>query len=102
MKLWTFLLQIEPLPGCATPIPYTIVANDAFPLKDYIQKSYRQIGLTTKKRIYNYRLSHARRVVENAPGILAHRFRVLMTPINLAPEKVEIIVFTRCVLHKYL
>ena len=92
----------EPLPGCSTPIPYTIVADDAFPLKDYIQKPYRQTGLTTKKRIYNYRLSRARRVVENAFGILAHRFRVLMTPINLAPEKVEIIVFTCCVLHNYL
>ena len=65
----------EPLLGCSTPIPYTIVADDAFPLKDYIQKPYRQMGLTTKKRIYNYRLSRARRVVENAFGILAHHFR---------------------------
>ena len=79
----------EPLLGCSTPIPYTIVADDAFPLKDYIQKPYRQTGLTTKKRIYNYRLSRARRVVENALGYW-----------HIISE--EIIVFTCCVLHNYL
>ena len=92
----------EPLPGYSTPITYTIVANDPFPFKYYIKKPYRQIGLTTKKRIYNCRLNRDRRVVETAFGILAHCFRVLMTPIDLAPEKVEIIVFICCVLHNYL
>lgn len=92
----------EVLPGCTTPIPYIIVADEAFPLKDYIQKPYRQKGLTTERRIYNYRLSRARRVVENAFGILANRFRVLMTAINLAPEKVETLTLTCCLLHNYL
>ena len=30
----------KPLPGCTTPIPYFIVADDAFPLSDYIMKPY--------------------------------------------------------------
>ena len=55
-------------------------------------KPYSQNGLTPEKRIFNYCLSRARRVVENAFGILANRFRVFLTPINLAPEKVEIII----------
>ena len=79
----------EVLSGCTIPMPYIIVADEAFPLKDYIQKSYRQTGLTTERRIYNYQLSCARQVVENAFGILANRFRVLTTAINLAPEKAE-------------
>ncbi len=77
-------------------IPYMIVADDAFPLKDYIQKPFGQLGLTSEKRIFNYRLSRARRVVENSFGILANRFRVFMAPISLCPEKVEIIVIACC------
>ena len=92
----------EPLPGCTIPIPYMFVADEAFPLRDYIQKPFSQIGLTVKRRIYNYRLSRARRIVENAFGILANHFRLLMSPINLAPEKVETIVLTCCLLHNYL
>ena len=80
-----------PLPGTHIPFPYMIVADDAFPLKKYIMKPFNQIGLTPQRRIYNYRLSRARRVVKNAFGILANRFRVFMTPIGLVPEKVEVI-----------
>lgn len=76
-----------------------IVADDAFPLKDYIQKPYSQVGLTKEKRIYNYRLSRARRIAENA---LANRFRIFMAPIPLVPEKVEIIVTACCSLHNFL
>uniref|UniRef100_A0A1X7VHN6 DDE Tnp4 domain-containing protein n=1 Tax=Amphimedon queenslandica TaxID=400682 RepID=A0A1X7VHN6_AMPQE len=55
----------------------SLVANDAFLLKDYIQKPFSETGLTKERCIYNYRLSGARRVVENAFGILANRFRVM-------------------------
>ena len=86
----------KPLPGSTKSIPYMLVADDAFPLKDYIQKPYSQIGLTKEKRIFNYRLSRARRIVENAFGILANQFGVFMTPIGLGPEKVENIVMACC------
>uniref|UniRef100_A0A1X7UBR9 DDE Tnp4 domain-containing protein n=1 Tax=Amphimedon queenslandica TaxID=400682 RepID=A0A1X7UBR9_AMPQE len=36
----------EPLPRCTLFIPYMVVADAAFPLKDYIQKPYSQNGLT--------------------------------------------------------
>lgn len=79
-----------------------IVADDAFPLKEYIQKPYSQIGLTKEKRIFNYRLSRARRIVENAFGILANHFQVFMTPMRLSPEKAEIVVLACCSLHNML
>ena len=82
-------------------VPYMIVADDAFPLKPYLQKPYSQAGLTTTKRIFNYRLSRARCIVENAFGILANRFRVFMTPLKLNPDKVETIVLTCCTLHNF-
>ena len=50
----------EPLIGDRSfPLPYMFVSDDAFPLKEYIQKPFGQVGLTTEKRIFNYRLSHA-------------------------------------------
>ena len=65
-------------------------------------KPYPQQHLSREKRIFNYRLSRARRVVENALGILANRFRVFLTTINLSPENVEKIVVASCALHNYL
>lgn len=58
--------------------------------------------MTPEKRIFNYRLSRARRVVENAFGILSNRFRILLTPINLSVDKVESITLAVCVLHNFL
>lgn len=51
-------------------MPFMIVVDDAFPLNKHIMKPYSQVGLTPESRIFNYRLSRARRIVENAFGIL--------------------------------
>ena len=53
----------EPLSGESVPLHYTIVADDACPLKEYIQKPYGQVGLTPDKRIFNYRLNLAHRLL---------------------------------------
>ena len=48
------------------------------------------------------RLYFILRTVENAFVILSNRFRVVMTPICLSSEKVEVITLASCVLHNYL
>ena len=54
------------------------------------------------ERVFNYRLSRARRIVENAFGILANRFQVLLTTMRQQPETVQMVV-TACVcLHNLL
>ena len=55
------------------PVEYFMVGDDAFALKPWMVKPYPSRGLSTHERIFNYRLSRARRVVENAFGILANR-----------------------------
>ena len=66
--------------------PYVIVGDEAFPLKQYLLKPYARSSLNDKRRIFNYRLSRAKR--ENAFGILASRFRLFRRPINNIPENV--------------
>ncbi|KAB0797132.1 hypothetical protein PPYR_08126 [Photinus pyralis] len=90
------------LPGRIRPVPYVIVADDACPLKDAIMKPYPFRGLSHDERIFNYRLSRARRIIENAFGILANRFRVLLNPIHLRVTKVETITLACVALHNYL
>lgn len=63
----------EPLPGDDHPVPYFVLADDAFPLRCYLMKPYPLQKMTREQRIYNYRLSRARRVIENAFGIMANR-----------------------------
>ena len=92
----------EECAGFSKKMPYVLVADDAFPLKTYLMKPFPKSNLTTIHRIYNYRLSRARRVVENAFGIMANRFRILLQPLNLDIEKIEEIVWTCCCLHNFL
>lgn len=83
--------------------PYVFVADDAFPLTMNIIKPFRQAQLDSAcKEIYNYRVSRARHVVENGFGILASRFRVFHTQINLEPENIVKVVKATCALHNFL
>ena len=48
--------ESRPITENSMPIPFMIVADDVFPQKKYIQKPHNQMGLTTEKLIFNYRL----------------------------------------------
>ncbi|CAH1959916.1 unnamed protein product [Acanthoscelides obtectus] len=78
-----------------------IVADAAFPLKTYLMKPYPRTP-THKEQVFNYRLSRARRIVENAFGILVTRFRVLLNTIDMRPKNVDSIVLAACSLHNWL
>lgn len=90
------------LPGDDTDISHFVIGDDAFPLRKWMMKPFASRNLTDEERIFNYRLSRARRVVENAFGILANRFRCLLSTLQQKPETVKSIVLATVCLHNLM
>ncbi|XP_074042010.1 uncharacterized protein [Leptinotarsa decemlineata] len=93
------------------PLPFqdectlcVLVGEKAFPLKKYLMRPFphRQSKSDLRKEVFNKRLCRARRVVENAFGMLSNKWRLLFRPIEVKVETAIIIVKTVCVLHNYL
>ena len=73
------------------PLPHIIVGDEAFPLLHNVIRPYpgkAEGTLTREEAVFNYRLSRARMVVENAFG--------------LSTKNVDKVVKAACVLHNYL
>lgn len=82
--------------------PYFFVGDEAFPLKTYMMRPYPKRNLGSPERIFNYRLSRARRIVENTFGILTTKWRVLQRSLCCTPDNAEVIVKALICLHNFL
>jgi len=74
------LPQPQPLPQDDKDTPFFVVGDDAFPLRTYLIKPFPHRFLNHDERVFNYRCSRARRVVENAFGILQGGLGVFTPP----------------------
>ena len=92
----------EPLPNDDHPLGYHIIGDDAFALRPWLMKPFACKKLGKKMQIFNYRLSRARRVVENAFGIMAARFRCLLSPLQMDEKRAQYIILGCCILHNML
>ena len=59
-------------------------------------------GLSEKQNIFNYRLSRARRLIENAFGVLTQRWQFLRKDLVALPENAIIYMQAVIVLHNWL
>lgn len=84
------------------PENFVFVGDESFPLKSYLMRPYPGRELNTHCKIFNYRMSRARRTVENAFGILVSQFRVFEKPIATSVPTAVKIVKTACALHNWL
>lgn len=92
------------LPGSNILLPHVIVGDEAFRLDKHVMKPYcrKQAVQDGDKKRFNYHLCRARRVTENAFGIMCSIFRIFFTPINVKAETVDLIIWVCCCLHNYL
>lgn len=92
------------LPGSRIVVPHVIVGDEAFRLTKHMMKPYpkNQAEEDDTKKIYNYRLCRARRVSENAFGLLSQCFRIFYSPIAVLPDTTDSIVMVTCCLHNML
>lgn len=90
------------LPRTNIPMHHVFVGDEAFPLKMYLLRPYNRKDLGDAERIFNYRLSRARRVIENAFGILVSRWQILTRTLCCSPDNVVNIVKAIVCLHNYI
>ena len=82
-----------------------MVGDEIFPLKPWLMRPYPGTGtgkMSESQKVYNYRQSRARRVIENAFGILRARWRIFSHPIKASVENTEKYVIACLCLHNYL
>ncbi|XP_067009911.2 uncharacterized protein [Anabrus simplex] len=94
----------EPLASHGPSLPFVFVGDEAFPLKRYLMRPFPrdQVHNNEPKGVFNYRLSRARRIVENTFGILVSQWGVYEKPFRCKLELVDKIVKATCVLHNYM
>lgn len=98
------ILPPKPLPGTLTPVPHVMVGDEGFALQTYLMRPYPKAGMISdpRKKLFNVQLSRARRVVENAFGILAMKWRVFLRPIETDELTADCIVKAACCLHNFI
>lgn len=94
----------QTLPKSNRKMPFVVVGDEAFRLHKHIMKPFNKLSANADKRktVFNYRLSRARRVSENAFGLLSQVFRVFYTHIAISPDVCDNLIFAACCLHNLL
>lgn len=92
------------VPDSHIKLPHFLVGDEAFSLDTFMMKPYaRKVAKNNlNKEIFNYRLCRARRVSENAFGLLSQVFRIFYTSIGIAPETCTDMILVACCLHNLL
>lgn len=67
-----------------------------------MQRPYPGKHLSHQQRVYNYRLSRARRYIECSFGIMTNKWRIFHRPLNVGLDFSEEIIKTCCILHNFV
>ncbi|XP_064108616.1 uncharacterized protein LOC135216990 [Macrobrachium nipponense] len=92
----------KPVSTNGDPLPFVFVGDEAFGLSTHMLCPYGGKNLQHKKKIFNYRLSRARRYIESAFAILTNKWRIFHRPLDLHVENAENIIRACCTLHNFV
>ncbi|XP_033212099.1 uncharacterized protein LOC117169709 [Belonocnema kinseyi] len=90
------------LPGSVDRTLPIFLGDGGFPILPNMMVPYGGENLDESKRIFKYRLSTARRTIENAFGILTARWRIFRRPSDLEVNSVDMIILATICLHNFL
>ncbi|XP_036143475.1 putative nuclease HARBI1 [Monomorium pharaonis] len=94
------LPQPRPIKASGLALPFVLVADEAFALTYYMMRPYPR--LNRQRKVFNYRLSRARRMIESAFCILTSKWQIYRRPIIASVSTaVKIIQATVC-LHNFI
>jgi len=79
-----------------------LIGDEGFALHENLLRPYGGTHLDKKKRIFNYRLTRARRYVECAFGILANKWRLFHRPLDINIKTAIWIIKAVTVLHNFV
>ena len=81
-------------------VPLVFLGDPAYPLQSWLMKPFINNGhLSDGQKKFNYRLSHARVIVEHVYGRLKGRWRCLLKRLDISINQVPELVASCCVLH---
>ncbi|CAK1592153.1 unnamed protein product [Parnassius mnemosyne] len=83
-------------------MPYVFVGDEAFALSEHIMRPYPRRNLSVTQRVFNYRLTLARRFVECTFGILTNKWRILHRALDVKLTTCDQIIKACCILHNYV
>ncbi len=86
-------------------LPLAFVADAAFPLREDLLQPYAALwqgNMDEPEKMFNYRLSRACRVVENAFGILSQCFRMYHHTLDMTHGHTVLVVQASTVLHNFI
>lgn len=90
------------LPSSEIETNFYFVGDEAFQMSTNLMRPYPGRNLNEMKKIFNYRLSRAQRIIENTFGILVSRWRIFRKPICASPDTAEKLVVAAICLHNFL
>ena len=89
-----YLPQTDSLEGSSISekVPHYLAGDESFPLQLWLLRPYPGKGIPEEQVIFNYCLSRARRVIENAFRILSSCWRIFMRQTQSSVDSTQMIV----------